>query len=179
MGISRKNSPTLGGMASLMDPGKLWRQIIVSVVWISAVSWLGRMLTDLGPWYQALKQPDWKPPDWAFGVIWTSIFVLIVVAGILAWRRVAHPSQRVGIVALFAINSILHVLWSFLFFTAKRPDWAMVEVVLLWASIAALIVMFWKISRLASLLLVPYIVWVTVAAFLNWSNVVLNGPFGA
>jgi len=106
---------------------KLVRQIAVAVIWVSAVSVLGQMLTDLGPWYQNLKQPEWKPPDWAFGVIWTSIFVLIVISGVTAWRRATHPSQHALIITLFGINSILHVLWSTLFFAAKRPDWALIE----------------------------------------------------
>jgi translocator protein len=152
-------------------------QSLVAVLWLSAVSFLGQMLTDLGPWYQALKQPEWKPPDWAFGVIWSSIFVLIGIAGVLAWRRASHPAQRVQILALFFLNSIFHVIWSLLFFTMKRPDWALIELVFLWLSIAALILTFWKISRLASLLMLPYIVWVTIAGFLNYANIVLNGPF--
>jgi translocator protein len=152
-------------------------QSLVAVLWLWAVSFLGQMLTDLGPWYQALKQPEWKPPDWAFGVIWSSIFVLIGIAGVLAWRRASHPAQRVQILALFFLNSIFHVIWSLLFFTMKRPDWALIELVFLWLSIAALILTFWKISRLASLLMLPYIVWVTIAGFLNYANIVLNGPF--
>jgi benzodiazapine receptor len=79
--------------------------------------------------------------------------------------------------ALFFLNSMFHVIWSLLFFTLKRPDWALVELVFLWLSIAALIVTFWKISRLASLLMLPYITWVTIAGFLNYANIVLNGPF--
>lgn len=155
----------------------LLRQLTVAVIWISAVSVIGQNLTDLGPWYQALKQPPWKPPDWSFGVIWTSVFVLIVVGGVLAWRKTLHPAQRVQIVALLAINSMLHMLWSLLFFTVKRPDWAMIELIFLWLSIAALILTFWKISRLAAILLLPYIGWVTIAGFLNYANVQLNGPF--
>jgi len=153
-------------------------QSVVAVVWLSAVSLVGQMLTDLGPWYQALKQPEWKPPDWAFGVVWTSIFVLIGIAGVRAWRRCTHPAQQVQIVALFAVNSMFHVIWSLLFFTLKRPDWALIELVLLWLSIAAIMATFWKISRLSTVLLVPYIVWVTIAGFLNYANIQLNGPFG-
>lgn len=162
-------------MQSLKSPMVV--QSLVAVLWLWAVSFLGQMLTDLGPWYQALKQPEWKPPDWAFGVIWSSIFVLIGIAGVLAWRRASHPAQRVQILALFFLNSIFHVIWSLLFFTMKRPDWALIELVFLWLSIAALILTFWKISRLASLLMVPYIAWVTIAGFLNYANIVLNGPF--
>jgi len=156
----------------------LLKQMAVALVWISAVSALGQSLTDLGPWYQALKQPEWKPPDWAFGVIWTSIFVLIAVASVLAWRCARTVADRAQLLALFTLNSMLHVLWSMLFFTVKRPDWAMVELVFLWLSIAAMIVVFWRLSRVASLLLLPYITWVTIAGFLNYANIQLNGPFG-
>lgn len=155
----------------------LLRQLLVAVLWVSAVSVLGQMLTDLGPWYRALRQPEWKPPDWAFGVIWTSIFVLLVVAGVMAWRRTANAAQRVQLLALFGINSMLHVLWSLLFFTVKRPDWSMWELPLLWLSIVALIVTIWRLSKVASALLLPYLIWVTIAGFLNYENVVLNGPF--
>ncbi len=159
--------PTLG----------LAKQVVVAVLWVTAVSVIGQKLTDLGPWYQALKQPAWKPPDWAFGVIWSSVFVLIIVAAVLAWRRARHPAQRVQMLALWGINSMLHMTWSLLFFTIKRPDWAMWELPLLWLSIAAIIVTLWRISRLAAVLLLPYITWVTIAGFLNYANVQLNGPF--
>lgn len=155
----------------------LLRQVAVAVVWISIVSAIGQRLTDLGPWYQALKQPPWKPPDWAFGVIWTTVFVLIVTAAVIAWRRTRQPAERRTILGLFVINSALHMIWSGLFFTLKRPDWAMIELVFLWVSIVAIIVYFWRISRLASVLLLPYITWVTIAGFLNYANVQLNGPF--
>lgn len=155
----------------------LFRQVAVAVLWVSAVSVIGQRLTDLGPWYQALKQPPWKPPDWAFGVIWTSVFVLIVTAAVYAWRRTRPGKERRWFLALFVVNSVLHVTWSYLFFTAKRPDWAMVELVFLWLSIVAIIIFFWRISRFASLILLPYITWVTIAGFLNYANVQLNGPF--
>lgn len=155
----------------------LLRQVAVAVIWVSVVSAIGQRLTDLGPWYQALKQPPWKPPDWAFGVIWTSVFVLIVTAAVIGWRRTRRPSEQRTILVLFVINSVLHIVWSGLFFTLKRPDWSMIELVLLWLSIAAIIFYFWRISRLASVLLLPYITWVTIAGFLNYANVQLNGPF--
>lgn len=155
----------------------LIRQTITAVVWVSVVSVIGQRLTDLGPWYQALKQPPWKPPDWAFGVIWTSVFVLIVTAAVWAWRRTRTAEQRRTILLLFAVNSVLHIVWSALFFTIKRPDWSMIELVFLWLSIVAIIAYFWRISRFASLLLLPYITWVTIAGFLNYANVQLNGPF--
>lgn len=152
----------------------LLRQVAVATAWVSVVSLIGQSLTDLGPWYQQRRQPEWKPPDWAFGVIWTSIFVLIVIAGVYAWRKTATETQRRIILSLFAVNSGLHIGWSYLFFAAQRPDWALIELVFLWASIVAIMLYLWKISRLAVALLVPYIVWVTTAGFLNYANIVLN-----
>jgi tryptophan-rich sensory protein len=95
----------------------------------------------------------------------------------MAWRRCQTRITRVWLLALWGLNSILHMLWSLLFFTLKRPDWSMLEIPFLWISIAAIMVFSWRLSRIASLLLVPYIVWVTIAALLNLANVQLNGPF--
>lgn len=161
-----------------MGKGRFLIQVAVATAWVFAVSLIGQSLTDLGSWYQQLRQPEWKPPDWAFGVIWTSIFVLIVIAGVTAWRKTVTATQRTNILLLFAVNSCLHIGWSYLFFTAQRPDWAMIELLFLWASIGLIMLYLWTISRLAAVLLLPYLVWVTIAGFLNYANVELNGPFG-
>jgi len=85
--------------------------------------------------------------------------------------------QREWVIGLFALNGFLNVLWSLLFFALKRPDWALVEVALLWLSILLLIIVFWRFVKPASLYLVPYLLWVSFAAFLNLTVVRLNGPF--
>lgn len=142
-----------------------------------AVAALGALSTDLGPWYAALKQPDWKPPDWLFGPVWTVIYALAALAGLRAGLR-ADGAGRRRIVALFALNGMLNVLWSLLFFRAQRPDWALAEVGFLWASIVLLMVVLARHSRGAAALLIPYLVWVAIAACLNYAVVRLNGPFG-
>lgn len=142
-----------------------------------ATAGIGGALTELGPWYYALRQPGWKPPDAAFGVIWTTIFTLCAISGWLAWRAAATPALRRQVALLFGANAGLNIVWSALYFKLQRPDWALIEVVFLWLSIAALIVGLWRLSRLASALLLPYLAWVTVAAFLNLATVQLNGPF--
>jgi translocator protein len=137
----------------------------------------GMTMTELGPWYQGLKQPAWAPPDWAFGVIWTIIFSLTTIAGVNAWRRV--PSEQAGeaLIALLAFNGFLNLLWSFLFFKMQRPDWALIEVSLLWLSILALIIATARYARTAALFFTPYLIWVTIAAALNYQVVILNRPF--
>ncbi len=143
-----------------------------------ATAGIGAALTDLGPWYFALKQPSWKPPDAAFGIIWTTIFTLCAISGWLAWQAASTPALRRRVVGLFGVNALLNILWSALYFKLQRPDLALFEVVFLWLSIVALIVGLWRLSRWANLLLVTYVLWVSIAAVLNLETVLLNGPFG-
>lgn len=154
-----------------------FRPLMWALVLSYATAGIGGALTELGPWYYALRQPGWKPPDAAFGVIWTTIFTLCAISGWLAWRAAATPALRRQVALLFGANAGLNIVWSALYFKLQRPDWALIEVVFLWLSIAALIVGMWRLSRLASALLLPYLAWVTVAAFLNLATVQLNGPF--
>jgi tryptophan-rich sensory protein len=138
---------------------------------------LGATITDLGPWYQALKRPDWAPPDWLFGPAWTIIFMLCTMSGATAWMAARTRGGADAILGLFALNGFLNLLWSFLFFRLHRPDYAALEVGVLWSSIAALIAVTWRVSRPAALLLLPYLAWVSFAAMLNRATVELNGPF--
>ena len=138
---------------------------------------IGGALPELGPWYYALRHPDWKPPDAAFGVIWSTIFTLCALSAALAWRAAATRALRQRVLLLFGGNAVLNVLWSLLYFKLHRPDWALIEVLFLWLSIAALIMGLWRLSRWASALLLPYLVWVSIATALNLATVRLNGPF--
>lgn len=155
----------------------IWKPIATAAIVAVGIATLGGALTDTGPWYQALKKPSWQPPNWLFGPAWTTIFALAVVSATLAWRSATTQGQRVQVIALFAINAFFNLLWSALFFALKRPDWALFEVGLLWLAIAAPMVTFWSRSKPASLLLAPYLAWVTFAAYLNWTIVQLNAPF--
>jgi benzodiazapine receptor len=142
-----------------------------------AVGILGAFVTELGPWYYGLRKPEWQPPDWMFGPAWTAIFGLAALSGILAWNGATDAAARRRILWLFAGNAFLNILWSALFFRFERPDFALVEVALLWLSILALILVLPSSSRAASWLLVPYLAWVTFAAMLNLAVVRLNYPF--
>ena len=158
--------------------GKRLTAILVAAASACAVAGFGAMMTDLGPWYVALRKPSWQPPDWAFGPAWTLIFALAAAAGYYAWRAMP-PLRRWGlIVGLFAANGAFNVLWSALFFHLHRPDWALGEVAALWLSVLALIIVLAPVSRLASWLMAPYLLWVSFAAFLNFTVVQLNAPFG-
>ncbi len=155
-----------------------WRPVLIAAACALCVAMLGALMTDLGPWYAQLKQPPWKPPDWAFGPIWTTIFALAAAAGVSGWRRAPSHAARELMLVLFAANGFLNVLWSLLYFRLHRPDWALFEVPLLWLSVLALMVVLHRYARLAAWLLAPYLVWVATAAALNWQTVKLNAPFG-
>jgi len=138
---------------------------------------IGGALTELGPWYFALKHHDWKPPDPYFGVIWTAIFTLCAISGAMAWQASQTREQQKRILVLFGANALLNILWSAIYFKLHRPDWAVFEVVFLWLSILFLVMGLWGISKKAAALIFPYWVWVSVATVLNVETVKLNGPF--
>ncbi len=149
---------------------------LVAVLLAIVVGGLGGAATDIGPWYVALIKPSWQPPDWLFGPVWTTIYVLTAIAGVRAWRRGNPADRRLFGVAL-ALNLVLNVLWSVIFFTLKRPDLALLEVVPLWLSIALLILLVRRYSPLSAVLMLPYLLWVGFATYLNWTIVRLNALF--
>ena len=152
--------------------------ILVSAASATTVLGAGGALTRIGPWYEQLRKPSWQPPGWLFAPAWTGIGILSAWSGVSAWDGARDRGAESLVIALFAANGALNVLWSALFFTCRRPDWALVEVVPLWLSIAALMAAVAPHSRRAALLLAPYLAWVTFAAVLNLTIVRLNAPFG-
>lgn len=161
-----------------MTRSNRWLPVLAAGAAATVIAVLGGTMTDIGPWYQGLKKPDWQPPDWIFGPAWTVIFALAALSGATAWRDAPTEASREWVIGLFAVNGLLNILWTALFFRLHRPDWALVEVFFLWLSILAPILVFSRYSRTASLLLVPYLAWVSFAAYLNYTIVKLNGPFG-
>lgn len=142
-----------------------------------AVLGTGGAMTTIGAWYASLRKPAWQPPGWLFAPAWTLIGGLSAWAGVLAWQGAGTPVQRDLMLGLFALNGGLNILWSALFFKLQRPDWALIEVLPLWLSIAALIAAFAARAPLAAWLLAPYLLWVAFAALLNLVIVRLNAPF--
>jgi benzodiazapine receptor len=152
--------------------------VIVAALITMIVLAIGGAVTAIGPWYRDLRRPSWNPPNWAFGPAWTLILGLAAWSGVLAWTHAAGDPAHGSIALLFGVNIGLQVLWSPLFFSLRRPDWALIEVPFLWLSIAALIVGLAPYSSTAAWLLLPYLLWVSFATFLNFTIVKLNAPFG-
>ncbi len=152
--------------------------IVIAATLALATAVVGGSITVLDTWYYSLKQPEWAPPDYMFGVIWTAIFALIAVAGVLAWEKARTRREVEVILGMFALNGFLNLGWSFLFFRMERPDLAFYELIALWLSILVLIMFCGRFSKISALMLVPYLIWVTTAGVLNYQVVQLNGPFG-
>lgn len=123
-----------------------------------------------GAWYDGLRKPSWTPPKWAFPVVWTILYLFIGYAGWLVWNEAGWTLP----IALWGIQMVANALWSFFFFGIRRMDLALVDVGILWLSIALFILAAWPVAPLASLLFVPYLVWVSAAALLNHSVRSLN-----
>ena len=151
------------------------KPILIAFLLALAVGGIGGALTEIGPWYTSLVKPSWQPPDWAFGPVWTLIYITTGIAGVRAWRLGDASQRRLFVIALL-INCMLNVLWSLLFFKMHRPDLALIEVVALWLSIVPLILLPVRYSPRSSLLMLPYLAWVSVAAYLNLTIVRLNPP---
>ena len=154
-----------------------WRSLLLAFAVSFAVAGLGSSLTVLDGWYFALRQPAWKPPDAAFGLIWSVIFSLSAVSAWLGWHALATGAKRRQWLILWALNAFFNVFWSLIYFKWHRPDWSIFELVFIWLSVLALMLFMYPHRRRASWLLLPYLVWVTIAGALNYSTIVLNGPF--
>jgi translocator protein len=154
------------------------RAIAVCALIVLAVGAIGGSFTILGPWYQSLTLPDWQPPGPAFGIIWTTIYILTATSAVLAWRTVKTAQDGASLIIVYGINIALNLMWSYIFFKMQRPDWALFQVGFLWLSILIIILYLWPRSKLASSLLAPYLIWVGIATALNYDIVQLNAPFG-
>ena len=124
-------------------------------------------------WYPTLRKPTWNPPARLFGPVWSVLYLMMAVAVWLIWRVRDTADVRLAL-WLFAAQLALNVLWSVVFFGLRRPGTALVDIVVLWFAIAFTTVAFWPIDPIGSVLLLPYLAWVTFAAVLNWSIVRLN-----
>lgn len=121
-----------------------------------------------GEWYAQLYRPSWSPPNSVFGPVWTLLYTLMAIAAWLVWRKRGVRGARVPLV-LFFVQLALNVLWSVIFFGLRLIDLAAGEIVLLWLAILATLIAFWRVTPVAGWLMLPYLLWVTYAATLNFA----------
>ena len=116
-------------------------------------------------WYPTLAKPAWNPPAAVFGPVWTMLYILMGIAGWLAWTT--GTAERTRTMIPFGIQLALNAAWSFLFFGLRQPGWAALEILLLWLAIVWTVISFKKVRTVCAVLLAPYLLWVTFAAALN------------
>jgi benzodiazapine receptor len=125
-------------------------------------------------WYAGLAKPAYAPPNWIFAPVWTTLFLLMGIAAFLVWRRGQEKREvKIGL-AFFLAQLALNLIWSVIFFGLRNPGGALIEIAVLWSAILATAIAFREVSRTAALLLLPYLAWVTFAAYLNYSIWSLN-----
>ncbi|MBN2067012.1 MAG: tryptophan-rich sensory protein [Candidatus Diapherotrites archaeon] len=151
-------------------------KLAISILLCQAAGILGSVFTfqAIPNWYAALEKPWFTPPNWAFGPVWIALYTLMGIALFLVWQKGLETKKAKLAIGIFGVQLALNAIWSIIFFGMQMPFPAFIEILLLWIAIAATIVKFWPISRKAALLLIPYIVWVSIATALNYSVWVLN-----
>jgi translocator protein len=125
-------------------------------------------------WYVTLNKPSFNPPNWLFGPVWTTLYVLMGVGLYLVWKKPDDTIGRNIAITIFFIHLVFNFFWSFIFFAWQKPNFAFVEIVMLWLSIVATIYFFYKVDRTAALIQIPYLCWVSFATVLNFAIWQLN-----
>ncbi len=131
-------------------------------------------VTSEGSWYDLLLKPGFNPPNWLFGPVWTILFILMGIAAFLIWRKGLERKEIRFALLIFVFQLALNLFWSFIFFTLKSPAIAFSEIISLWFAILATTLAFYQISKPAAYLLIPYIIWISFAALLNYNIWMLN-----
>lgn len=158
-----------------MKEKKLWISLIAFILLCLTIEIIGGFWTkeSVSSWYPTLIKPSWTPPDWVFGPVWSLLYLMIAISGWLIYQA-EHSHQRTIALILFGVQLALNFIWSFLFFSLKSPILGLIDIVLLCLLISLTIVKAWPVRPMASLLLIPYLIWVLYAASLNAGIWLLN-----
>lgn len=150
-------------------------KLVASISLCQLAGFLGSLFTtpSIPTWYETLKKPFFTPPNWIFSPVWISLYVLMGISLFMVWRRNDHPEFKTALIFFF-IQLILNILWSISFFGLRSPFLGLIDIVLLWIAILITIRFFLRVSKTAGILLLPYIIWVSFAALLNFFLWILN-----
>jgi len=155
---------------------RLLTRLIAAVAVCQMAAILGSIFTTpaIPTWYEGLRKPDLAPPNWVFAPVWTILYLLMGISLFFILnvgperRHVREP------VVIFGVQLVLNILWSYLFFGMQSPLLGLIGIVALWMMTGLTIVSFFKVSKLAAMLLVPYLIWVSFASYLNYALLILN-----
>ncbi len=151
-------------------------KLIVSILIPNIVGFTSAFATfdSIPNFFATLNKPSWAPPSWAFGPVWTTLYTLMGIALFLVWRQGLERKDVKIAIGVFALQLVLNFFWTIIFFGYKSLFGGLVEIIFLWIAILINIILFYRISRWAGILLVPYIIWVTIASYLNYTVFILN-----
>jgi len=151
-------------------------KLVIAIVVSELAGVIGSVFTisAIPNWYAGLVKPVLNPPSWVFGPAWTTLYALMGISAFLIWKNGWEKKAVKTALGVFGIQLFLNALWSIIFFGLHSPGWALVDIIALWLAIVWTIFVFYKISKPAAYLLVPYILWVSFASYLNYSIWILN-----
>jgi tryptophan-rich sensory protein len=151
-------------------------KLLLAILVCEAIGVLGSFftITEITTWYAGLNKPFFSPPNWVFGPVWTTLYALMGISIYLIWQVKLKKQIKNNLILLFFLQLFLNFLWSVIFFGAHLPFLAFGEIMLLWITILLLIVKFYRYSRAASFLFIPYLFWVSFASLLNLFVAMLN-----
>jgi len=152
-------------------------KLILCILIAQTAGVLGSLATvpSIPGWYASLNKPPLNPPNWVFGPVWLLLFCLIGVSlYLIVQTSSAEKEAKTQAYIFFGLQLILNTAWSLLFFGLKNPPLAMAEILILWGAILSTLIRFWQINKLAGKLFIPYLIWVSFAAYLNFGVMLAN-----
>jgi len=165
------------GAGYLMSRGvRFYIRLVIAVAICQIAAIVGSVFTTpaIPTWYSGLRKPDLAPPNWVFAPVWTVLYLLMGISLFLVWNAGLGKSNVRKSVVIFGVQLALNIFWSYLFFGLRSPLLGLIGIVVLWIMIVLTIVSFFKVSKVATLLLVPYLLWVSFASYLNYAVLILN-----
>ncbi|MEK7463547.1 MAG: TspO/MBR family protein [Patescibacteria group bacterium] len=151
-------------------------KLIIAIVISELAGIIGSIFTvsAIPNWYATLAKPAFNPPAWIFGPVWTALYALMGIAAFLVWKKGLGRKDVRRALLVFGLQLVLNASWSIVFFNLESPAWAFINVIALWVAIIWTMALFYRISKSAAWLLLPYILWVSFASLLNYSIWMLN-----
>ena len=151
-------------------------RLLLSIAACLLIGFLGSLVTtpSVSTWFSTINKPSFSPPNWLFAPVWTILYILMGISAYLVWNKGLEKKGVREALIIFGVQLVFNFLWSFIFFGLHQPLLAFLEIIILWLLILQTFLKFRKISSLAGYFLLPYLIWVTFAAFLNFTIARLN-----
>jgi translocator protein len=153
-------------------------KLVISIIACFAAAGIGSLFTlkAIPNWYAGLKKPSYTPPNWAFGPVWTTLYLLMGISVFLVWQKGLATNGALLAFILFWIQLLVNAIWSIVFFGIKSKGGGVIAIIVLWFLIMVTMIASFRVSGWAGALLIPYIVWVSIASYLNIGTWLLNKP---